>query len=611
MPDGYERIDSRSSRGNHQALEWAFQLTVALGHDRRREPFELYRQTDWSNNRSGVLHDGSIVLGAQTASGIETSGHRMYDAHFHDEPRPPREEAENVRRAMDEFITVYLQKIDPPEPATTPGLQALDSGLRDTVVIAKIVEGSRMGGVYPDIPDLDGRQPYLQAATRELTTTLGRHLRMQAGELEDLLVKTPPAQRFAALADAIVENDPLQRRLPDDSPRTPPEDHVTRLKAGLTQELAEVFERCGEPGLQLGGHARRNGKDFGEYAATSILKRCAGARNAIDTDQRGYQQVASLMSAVQADLAQGRASVAQGRDSEAMVLQLKFKADYWNGALGTSDLPDGALGLAGTDRSLTFDEERVIDVLAGADPTDPPSPELREAVDVVATEATRLCNPVTPGTVPNDPAGQAFEDQLCQDFVGRQQTRMFAALGFSEDQLDSNAPNATATAQVVATLTEAAARKQGLEPHEVTARLLTTPSNKRIETAAALSLGEPGAVVDRDRWAEATKTLAGNIEGTIAKATEADRNGQTKLHAWNRATAGERLSHQLTTAIDKAGRPVSRASASGDDALLKSVAAATSGQSRPGGDRTSDSDSAARRGHQPDGKSGQRFTGRD
>jgi hypothetical protein len=315
------------------------------------------------------------------------------------------------------------------------------------------------------------------------------------------------------------------------------------------------------------------------------------------------------MSAVQSDLAQGRASVAQGRDSEAMVLQLKMKADYWNGALHTTDLPDGELGVAGTDRSLTFDQERVIDVLASADPAEPPSPELRDAVDVVATQATRLCNPVTPGTVPIDPAGQSFEDQLCKDFVGAQQDRLFTALGFSEDHLDSNAPNATATAQVVATLTEAAARTQGLEPHEVTARLLTTPSNERIEAAAALSLGEPGTLVDRDRWAEATKTLAGNIEATITKAADADRNGQTKLHAWNRATAGERLSHQLTTAIDKAGRPV--ASASGDEALLKSVAAATSGQPRPGGDRTSGSDSAARRGHQPDNGKPGRITGRD
>jgi hypothetical protein len=141
--------------------------------------------------------------------------------------------------------------------------------------------------------------------------------------------------------------------------------------------------------------------------------------------------------------------------------------------------------------------------------------------------------------------------------------------------------------------------------------LLTAPSNERIETAAALTLGEPGTVVDRSSRAKATRTLAATIEATITKAAEADRTGQTKLHAWNRATAGERLSHQLTTAIEKAGRPVRQADMSGDAALLKSVAAATSGQSRPGGDRAGGSDPAARRGPQPgNGKSGRRLTGR-
>jgi hypothetical protein len=533
----------------------------------------------------------------------------MYNAHYEGQYQPTREEAANVRQALDDFVTVYLDKVDPPDPAMARAVRALDSGLRDTVVIPKIIEGSLVDRAFPDIRDLDGRQPYLQAATGALTARLGRHLGMQAGELEEVLVRTPPAQRFEALADSLVENDPLQRRLPDGSVRTPPEDHVTRLKAALTQELDEIFQQCGEPGRQHDQGARRLGRDFGGRAATTLLGHCAKARDAIDTDQRGYQQVASLMSAVQTDLATGRASAAQGRDSEALVLQLKMKADYWNGALHSTDLPDGELGVAGTDRSLTFDQERVIDVLASADPAEPPSPELRDAVDVVATQATRLCNPVTPGTVPNDPTGQSFEDQLCKDFVGAQQDRLFTALGFSEDHLDSNAQNATATAQVVATLTEAAARTQGLETHEVTARLLTTPSNERIEAAAALSLGEPGTVVDRDRWAEATKTLAGHIEATITKAADADRNGQTKLHAWNRATAGERLSHQLTTAIDKAGRPV--ASVSGDEALLRSVAAATSGRPRPGGDRTSGSDSAARRGHQPDNGKPGRITGRD
>ncbi|MFD3403056.1 hypothetical protein ACFWUU_20400 [Kribbella sp. NPDC058693] len=601
MPDGYEKIDGRVSRAEPQAFDWAYHLTLTLGHT-RYDTFDLYARSDWNDNRNAVRADGAIVLGARTAYWIGVSGHRMFDAHYVGQHQPTREEAENVRQALDDFVTVYLEKVDPPQPATTPALQALDSGLRDTVVIPKVIEGSLIDRAFPEIRDVQGRQPYLQAATGALTQRLGNHLGMQAGELEDLLARTPPGQRFEALADALVEHDPLQRRLPDGSSRTPPADHVARLKANLTQELDDIFEQCGEPGRQFDQGAER----FGRRAATSVLQHCAQARDAIDTDQPGYQQVASLMSVVQANLATGRASVSQGRDSEALVLQLKLNTDYWNGRLHTSGLPEGALGYADPDRSLTFDQEKVIDVLANADPAEPPSPQFRAAVDVVATEAARLCNPTAPGSRPNDPAGQAIEDQLCRDFVGQERDRLFAALGFDADQPE---PDTTATAQVVATLTEAAARRQGLEPHEITARLLTAPSNERIERAAALSLGEPGMVVDRSRWAEATKTLAGNLEATIAKAAEADRNGQTKLHAWNRATAGERLSHQLTTAIEKAGRPVRQADISGDDALRKSIAAATSGQPRPGSDRSSGSESAARRGHQPD-KSSQRFTGR-
>jgi hypothetical protein len=609
MPDRYQFIDGRFSRGDLQAFEWADHLNAVLGHNRPHGGFDLYRRADWNDNRSRVRSDGSILLGARTAHWLETCGSRMFNAHYSGQYQPTREEAVNVRQALDEFITVYLDKVQPPHPATTDGLQALDSGLRDVVVIPKVIEASLVDRAFPDITDLEGRQPFLQAATRTITERLGNHVGMQAGELEDLLVKTPPAQRFEALADVLVERDPLQRRLPDGSARTLPTDHVDRLKAALTRELGEVFERCADPDRQGAWSARKLGEDFGKRQTGRILGHCAEARDAIDTDQPGYRQVASLMSAVQADLRMGRAPVSQGRDSQAMTLQLKLKTDYWNGALHSSDLPDGALGSAGTDRSLTFDQERVIDVLANADPTRQPSPELRDAVGVVATQAARLCNPVAPGTAPHSPAGRAFEDQLCQDFVGREQTRLLTSLGFSE--VDSTPPDRTATAQVVATLTEAAARRQGLEPHELTARLLTAPSNERIERAAALALGEPGVAVERSTWAAATKTLAGNIETAITKAANADDNGQTKLHAWNRATAGERLSHQLSTAIEKAGRPVGQADISGDEALLKSVAAATSGQPRPGGDRAGGADPAARRGPQPDhGKSGQRFTGR-
>ncbi|MER7248385.1 hypothetical protein [Kribbella sp. NPDC000426] len=609
MPGRYQFIDGRFSRGDLQAFDWADHVTAVLGHNRRPAGFDLYRRADWNDNRSRVRSDGSILLGARTAHWLETCGNRMYNAHYPGQYQPTREEALNVRQALDEFITVYLDKVQPPHPATTPALQALDSGLRDTVVIPKVIEGSLIDRAFPDITRLEGRQPFLQAATRGLTERLGNHVGMQAGELADLLVKTPPAQRFEALADVLVERDPLQRRLPDGSARTLPADHVARLKAALTQQLDQAFQRGGESSRQVGQDARGLGRSFGEQRATKLLGRCANARSAIDTEQPGYQQVSDLMSVVQDDLATGRASASQGRDSEARVLQLKLNTDYWNGELHTSGLPDGASGYAGTDRSLTFDREKVIDVLASVGSAKGPSPELRDAVGVVATQAARLCNPVAPGTQQNGPGGQAFEDQLCRDFVGQEQDRLFATLGFAE--VDSAPRSQTATAQVVATLTEAAARRLGLEPQELTARLLTTPSNERIERAAALTLGEPGMAVDRSRWDEATKTLAGNIDATLAKAAEADRTGQTKLHAWNRATAGERLSHQLTTAIEKAGRPVRQADISADQALLKSVAAATSGQPRPGGDPAGRADPATRRGPQPDnGKSTQRSTGR-
>jgi hypothetical protein len=80
---------------------------------------------------------------------------------------------------------------------------------------------------------------------------------------------------------------------------------------------------------------------------------------------------------------------------------------------------------------------------------------------------------------------------------------------------------------------------------------------------------------------------------------------------WNDNRSAAQPDGSITTAIEKAGRPVGQADISGDEALLKNVAAATSGQPGPGGDRTGSADPAARRGPQTDnGKSGQRFTGR-
>ncbi|MFI5690418.1 hypothetical protein ACIA58_01140 [Kribbella sp. NPDC051586] len=599
MPGRYELIDGRFSRGDQQAFDWAHKLTSVLGHNSRYDVFDLYRRTDWNDNRSRVRSDGSILLGARTAHWLETCGGRMFNAHYAGQYQPTREEAENVRQALDAFVTVYLEKVAPPDPAMTPALEALDRGLRANVVLPRIIEDSLVHRAFPQLRDLDDLHPLVQGATSTLTERLGNHLGMRPGELDDLLIRTPPAQRFDVLADAVIENDPLQRRLPDGSARTLPDDHVARLKASLVRELDDTFQRCHDRSSEPARGARSRGDDLGRQAVTNLLSRNAEARDEISTDRPGYQQVADVMAVVQTELSTGRAPISQGGASGTSVLQLKMKTDYWNGALHASGLPDGALGFAGTDRSLTFDREKVIDVLVTADPSRPPTPELRQAVDEVTAQATRLCNPVTPGTTPNDPADQALEDQLRSDFVGRQRTRVFTALGFDTDQLGDNAPRSTtATAQVVATLTESAGRRLGLEPHEITARLLTTPPSERIETVAALNLAEPGAVVDRAQLESARETLAGNLRTIIAKAAEADQSGQTKLHSWNRATAGERLSHQVTAAINKAGRPVSKTSVSGDEALLRSVAAATAGQPRAGSTLASSADPSTERGHQ-------------
>jgi hypothetical protein len=44
MRDGYEKIDGRFSRANRQALDWAYQLTFALGRT-RYDTFDLYARS--------------------------------------------------------------------------------------------------------------------------------------------------------------------------------------------------------------------------------------------------------------------------------------------------------------------------------------------------------------------------------------------------------------------------------------------------------------------------------------------------------------------------------------------------------------------------------------
>ena len=82
-----------------------------------------------------------------------------------------------------------------------------------------MLDPERMNRHGPRHRRLEDPEPYpvFQGATRELTTRLGRRLGMKPDELDTLLRRTDPAQRFDVLADRLIEHDPLQRRLPDGS----------------------------------------------------------------------------------------------------------------------------------------------------------------------------------------------------------------------------------------------------------------------------------------------------------------------------------------------------------------------------------------------------------
>jgi hypothetical protein len=183
-----------------------------------------------------------------------------------------------------------------------------------------------------------------------------------------------------------------------------------------------------------------------------------------------------------------------------------------------------------------------------------------------------------PGSVPDNAADQAFDEQLRQNFVRQHETELFTALGFTEPQLGGE-PQDSAVAEVTATLTETAGRNAGLEPREVTSRLLTTPPAERFDKAAALAL----ANTDGLPTGSATSALADDLHGVVGTAAEADAKGAGKLHAWSLKTTGEALSGKTVATIDKARKPFSGKGAA-DDLARRQIAAATSGQAplRPG-----------------------------
>ncbi|WP_350274815.1 hypothetical protein [Kribbella sp. HUAS MG21] len=408
-------IDGRFERTDQLAGDWIRRLDNALGRSHRFDVRNLYRWT--GPDRRSVAHaDGSITLNQETALWMSVVGDRLYNAHYQGEfPPPARRELASIRAALADFGDTYLDAVQPQDRTAGPAARALDAGVRaNTVDISGILDGMYgLSGVYPGIEQLEGpdRQPLLQGAAAALTEQLSRRVGMRPGEFDAMLRQTPAAQRFDVLADHLIAKDPQQPRLPDGSPRRLPADHLDRLKALLAHELETTFQDLSEQDPQ---GSRQAGRAAVERAVRNIARRTADFRETIQTDQRGYAQVASLMSTVQTALSTSRASTAAGRESGALTLHRKPRTSYWSGELRESvDTP----GAAGPDRSLTFDRDRVIAVLAAVDPSQPPSQAFRSAVHTVAARAARLCNPE--GAVPADDVGQALEDALTRDFAAQ------------------------------------------------------------------------------------------------------------------------------------------------------------------------------------------------
>jgi hypothetical protein len=585
-----EVMGSRGDRGAEMVERWADTMDNILGRPRRREPLELRRQIQWGIG-SRANPDGSITLSAQSAHYATMAGERLLNARDEDLRDPTYRETQLVRYTASRFGRIYGDMVQPRDPDLSDSLRVLDRALRENIDLPRLISESDLELSFPEINYLYDRHPLYQAATQALTGALGERLGMGPEDLGYLLRRTPAADRFEVLAAAMIERDIQQRHLPDGSARILPEDHVAALKTRIVQELETSFTQF-EKLAFAGWNTREVGDEVGAEAATRLAAHLERARDHVVTEQRGYNQVASIVAAVESKLSTG-------------------DADHWSGQLHEATLPAGMLGYAGTDRALTFDRETVIDVLANADTTEPPTPEVRAAVDAVAAQAVHLCNSSTPSVTSTDPASQAFGDQLRQDFLDRHRGDLFAALGYPDPpQGTTSEHRQTATAQVTAALTTKAGQQLGMAPHQVAAELLTTSPHERFAKAAALSLGIQGRAADSGQWTSATTDLAARIRTTYANAEQADHTGQTKRRPWGR-DAGRALSQVLTRAIDKARRPVNKASASADQALQAQVAAATAGQAPPGTQAANGAASSTSPAHLTEaGRSGDGIKGR-
>ncbi|MDX2968359.1 hypothetical protein [Kribbella solani] len=586
MAEKRVRIDGRKDSSVQLAYDWMHRLDHALGLPAGDVPV-LYRWTD-SGPGSVVNDDRSITLRARTAQTMAVVAAAHYNSPGHDPGETSRnplpvntaDDLQDLRAAVADFGDTYLELVQPADTTLGRAARALDVGVRaNTVDITSILTGMHnlaenyleAGGIESQTgPD---RHPLLQGAAAELTERVSRRVGMRPGEVNRLLRTVPPAGRFKALATLVVEGDIRQRRLPDGTPRHLPRDHTDRLKDIVAADLEAAFD-------ELGRLDPQNRRDRGERMVEGAMQNVAGfLREPVRTEQPAYQQVTSLMSAVQSELSQTRAP-----GIGVATLHLKFNTDYWSGELHGS-AGEGA-GAAGSDRSLTFDQNQVIDMLEAADTSTPPSAEVRSAVHTVGVQAARLCNPEEPGRTELDSVGQALDDQLTNDFATRQEPQLLAALGYGPEQLAGvgNPEAPTTTAQVVAAVTANAGRGLGLEPHEAATHLLTTAPNERLDRAVAMSLDGVESAVGREVREQVTRTLNADLRSVLDSAVDADQGGKSRMRFWPRSTGGEELGQKVDAAVEKARKALAGPVANKDD-LQRTILAATAGQAPPGGSR--------------------------
>ena len=354
-----------------------------------------------------------------------------------------------------------------------------------------------------------------------------------------------------------------------------------QLKTLLADDLRNTFDQCHVANLEYLRDPRRDRRGTGR---SGLRHRVRARRRVPGRDPHGPARMRrwpTLRVRRTVRAVPGRSHGDRGRDAGAMALQLKLRTDYWNGELRESTAPAaaGVLGYAGTDRSLTFDREKVIDVLATADRTAPPTPGgpgggRMSSRPGPLSSATRR-SPVRCRTTP---PRQAFDEQLRRDFVRQHETELFTALGFAE----------TATGRGPQDLR---GRGGGGDPHRAAGRNAGPRTARgRLQAAdhtpADASTRQPPS---RSPTPTVSRPAAPPAPWpTTCTASSAPRRGRCQgrrqAARLEPGTTGEGAeSKTITTRIDKARKPF-RGKGAADDLARRQVAAATSGQAplRPG-----------------------------